>query len=191
MLWTNRGCDTDYFCPIETPPPTRYHVDVMPGLTTNRFVNFSTNGIAPEYGNRLKPTFSLANFTPRGGRFLGVWGTKKKSDSLGGRVTGLHACCVVFRAQTIACARSKTSKNMFRLCCVFFPCVYCFFCKFFWCLRHVFFLSFLLWFCVVVSVGFFLSFPLSPLLCVLLKHCICNPLLICFASVVLSRLIIF
>ena len=127
MLWTNRGCDTDYFCPIETPPPTRYHVDVMPGLTTNRFVNFSTNGIAPGSGNRLKPTFSLTNLIPRGGRFLG---TKKKSDSLGGRCAGKNACCALLRAQATACARSETRKYILFFCPVFFPRLFIF-CRFF------------------------------------------------------------
>ena len=131
MLWTNRGCDTDYFCPIETPPPTRYHVDVMPGLTTNRFVNFSTNGIAPGSGNRLKPTFSLANLIPRGWAFSRCLGNKKKSDSLGGRCAGKNACCALLRAQATACARSKTPKYIILLSCVFSPFVYWFFCKLF------------------------------------------------------------
>ena len=187
MLWTNRGCDTDYFCPIETPPPTRYHVDVMPGLTTNRFVNFSTNGIAPGSGNRLKPTFSLANLIPRGGRFLG---TKKK-------VIRLVAVAQVKMLAVLCCGRKQPLAPAAKLENIFYSSVLCFFpvCLFFLqvflCLTHLFFSwSFLLWFCVVVSAGFSLSFPLSTVFCLLFKHCICNALPFCFLPVGLSRLLI-
>ena len=75
---------------------------------------------------------------PGGGVFSVFWEQKKKGDLLGGRATGLNDCCVL-RAQTTACTCSKTPKNIIHLSYVFFPCVYCSFCKFFWCLRRVLF----------------------------------------------------
>ena len=121
---------------------------------------------------------------------VGVFSEQKKSDSLGGRCAGKNACCALLRAQATACARSETRKYIILLSCVFSPFVY-FFCRFFLCLTHLFFSwSFLLWFCVVVSAGFSLSFPLSTVFCLLFKHCICNALPFCFLSVGLSRLLI-
>ena len=69
-----------------------YQMYIMPTLCQISFVtqdtNFWTNHFRNRFRNRLKMTFSLANYTPRGGRFLGFLGTNGKP--VADTMTGLH-----------------------------------------------------------------------------------------------------
>ena len=140
----------------------------------------------------MKPTFSLANFTPRGGRFLGVLGNKKKvirfvaASQVG--ILPVVLCCG--RKQLLAPAAKR--QNYYSSALYFFSLRLLFFFKIFLVFKtSAFSCSFLLWFCIAVAAGFLFSFSLSPAFCLLLKHYICDLLLFCFGYAVLSRLLNF
>ena len=68
--------------------------------------------------------FSLANCTPRGGRFLASLERNEKQISvLRGRLTSPKACCAMLRAQVSACCACEiVQKYILLACCVFVLC---------------------------------------------------------------------
>ena len=101
-----------------------YQMYIMPTLCQISFVtqdtNFWTNHFRNRFRNRLKMTFSLTNYTPRGGRFPGFWGTKKKT------VVGMVAVLQVKVLAVLCCGRKQLlapaakRQNILCICAVFF-----------------------------------------------------------------------